>query len=146
MQLTHPALDCLRSFFSEMKIWEITIRREYDRVISDGLSENELVRIDKIGRESLEKIFAKYCDKGTGAERLQDQGLSFASEPSYDPDRDPILTVVEKDSKVVVEVQEAIGIRLQYQYELISRDGAWLIRDNKKRRLNVDGKWKPDIL
>lgn len=144
----HPAVQLLKCFFSEMNAWEAEASRQY-KSIEWGKTPREVIERDgKLQRQKLVEIFEKYCEVGTKAKRLQDQGLAFnLDQPEYDPERELILSVLEKPRKVVIETQRTYQGRFKFKYEVVQVGAGWRVRDNRKISSERDPpKWEAHCL
>ena len=135
--------ETLRGFFAAMHEWGTEMIRHYESIEWGKTSQAELDKAKTAQRARLVEVFEAYCEVGSKAERLQDQGLAFdLDEPEYNPDH----KIVSKDTTgdralIVVEGRDFL-----FRYELVRKDDRWWIRDNKKRSSKKNEKWKPDIL
>jgi hypothetical protein len=143
----HAALRVLRSFFSEMHDWEVE-GFEAENATDLKTTPEDKRKADRTKRRNqLEVIFEKYCEVGRAAKRLMDKGLAFQKPPTYDPEKEIVVSVEVKRAKVVVETtKQKAGLRFSTRYELVERDGSWKLRDNSKYTIEGLKKWETRLL
>lgn len=146
MSEVNKAVECLKAFFSELNSWEVETNIEYEAINWDTIT-------DKIHRENMRRwraklsgIFAKYCEAGEAATRLNDEGLHLCGQARHDPEIEKIVSVTDKGRIVVVETREATGSKWYLKYELLSTPEGWKVKDKRHRRLSPDARWTKDIL
>lgn len=143
----HPAVTVLKAFFAEMNEWEKRAAARYEAIDWGNTSEEALAHDRDLNRQEITAIFDKYCEVGSQATRLQDQGLSFnLDQPEYDPDGETIVDIIAKKGKVIVETQQTYLLKWKMKYELVETADGWKIRDNRKRSSDKNSRWKRDIL
>ena len=126
--------------------WELDAVRAHRAVDWKTVEQKDLDRDKAKRREVLEKIFEKYCEVGRAAKRLKGKGWSAQIPPTYDPEKEIIVSVGVKGTKVVVETKQTTGWRFNKRYELVERKGEWKIRDNSKYSADASATWEADIL
>jgi hypothetical protein len=140
----HPALKVLRGFMSEMNKWEWElIREDFSDLeeLDERTIEAELAKRRRKQRDRLAKIFDKYCEGGRTAKRVNDILHCGGVEPDYNPQTEKILSVREESDRVIVETQMAHNFKFKLRYELVSMNGKWRIRDNRKCWSDFSPKW-----
>jgi hypothetical protein len=137
-KLHHPALDVLRAFWGAMWKWESNLLRERTHLdtSSQGMAEDAiyaaLSRQRAEARDELAAIFNRYCQAGSSARRVKDVLHCGGEEPDYNPDKEAILSVIDRGDKVIVETQMTHQLCNRLRYELVKVNGDWKIRDNRK--------------
>lgn len=142
----HPAVIVLKEFFGAMNSWEADALQHHESVDWGNADELQLAVQREVQRRHLEAIFAKYCEIGTQAERLQNQGLSFGDPPAYSTDGEEVISVTPKGSKLVIETRQTRPPHWKYRYELVQLEGEWRLRDTRKRSSEKNPTWRRDML
>jgi hypothetical protein len=127
-----------------MNAWEWKMIREDFSDLSEceeSEIEAEVSKRNKKQRDELAKIFEKYCEIGVKAKRVHDVWHCGGEEPDYNPKTEKIVSVEDQKDKVVVETQMAHNFKFQLRYELVKLRGRWLIRDNRKCKIDQTSKW-----
>jgi hypothetical protein len=146
--IDHPAVQVLLSFFNEMNAWENEMSRYVSSIDRSNTSQEKQARDMAIHRKQLEEVYEKYCEVGARAERLQDLGLSFSRGlATHDPEREKIVSVSVTPGRVIVETKESAATGgWGYKYEIVEKDGAWRVRDNRERNSEKNPNWREDML
>ena len=142
----HPSLAVLKSFYAEMHAWESKESDNYKAIDWDNITEEELEADRKVSHKRLTAIFEEHCEVGAKAQRLQDAGAFQLDQSEYDLDKEEILSVREVNDRVVVEVKQNHSMKQFRKFELVEREGAWLIKDNVKWRFKETSNWSAGLL
>lgn len=119
-RMDHPAVETLRSFLMAMKGWGEEMIQYYGSLDWDNADESDLRRDRGEQRKRLESIFEAYCEAGLKAKRLRDEGMAYDLDtPEYDPDHQPMESVLISPGKVIVETRQTNKLRWRFRYELI---------------------------
>ena len=141
----HPALLTLRSFFDAMNAWEIgAATHQASREEGYDVDAEELDRLTRWA--VLERIFEEFCESGKAAERFQSPGVGFGVPPRYDPEIEQVTSASSLDDRVVVLTRQESRMQFSYEYQLVERGGAWLLRDWRRRQFRKASAWIADVL
>ena len=133
-QLRDQSIRVLKAFFRDMRTWQITCRAREREHRAGGISAEERKHRDLA---DLRVIFDKYCKYKTFFD-----SYSYRDPPSYDPEREEILEVVEDGKDIVVVTDKTVPpfpTKLRY-YLRGAKDGLRLTT-KRQRYDEYEKKW-----
>jgi hypothetical protein len=138
----HPAVQRLQAFFSAMQQWEQEMLDFGKRVQREGdaMADQEVHDWDIAARAKLRDIFIEYCEAGESASRVSDQ-LHCGGEPDYNPEKEIIVSVQVGRKIVKIETKMTHNFKFKLRYELVQKDGKWMVRDNRKSAFANADNW-----
>jgi hypothetical protein len=99
-EVRDQSICLLKAFFGDMRTWQIGCRAREKEHRTGGISAEERKQRDLA---DLKVIFDKYCQYKTFVD-----SYSYRDPPSYDPENEQILEVVEDGKDIVVVTQQTI--------------------------------------
>ena len=139
--LKHAAVCTLQKFFKEMHNWEAEFAVRQNALYSrEDATQEDANIIRQEMKSKLSVLFETYCQTGKEAIRVVEPD-HFSKPPSYDPEKELILSLVEKENKVIIETQQTHEIKSKYMYEMVQREGEWKVVDNRKIWFESESAW-----